>query len=82
LEQLRWMEQPAISASASYAGGKWTATIKRPLQPAAPLKAIEPGRRYTFGMAIHAENRQKSKHWVSLPMTFSLDQSDTDFRAD
>jgi hypothetical protein len=46
------------------------------------LKTFIPGKRYTFGMALHGADRSGAEHWVSLPMTFSLDGDDTDFLAD
>ena len=69
--------EPIISAMASYAKGEWTVVFSKPLRAAG--KAIVPGIEYTFGIAIHGADREKSEHWVSLPMTFGLNLTDVDF---
>lgn len=69
-------EQPA---DVSFAAGKWTVKLSRPLVATQLNKNFVPGGRYTFGLALHGEGRGGSSHWVSLPMTMSLDGNDTDF---
>ncbi len=82
LSGLKWIDDSGITASAAYNNGSWTVNITRPNRPTAPLKSFMPGKRYTFGMALHGKDRTGAQHWVSLPMTFSLDGDDTDFLAD
>ncbi len=38
--------------------------------------------RYTFGVALNGATTQGGSHWVSLPMTFSFDGDETDFKAE
>jgi predicted CXXCH cytochrome family protein len=82
LAGLNWLDNSGVQARASFKAGSWTVKISRPNRPAAPLKTFIPGKRYTFGMALHGADRSGAEHWVSLPMTFSLDGDDTDFLAD
>ena len=82
LSKLNWLNDNDLSATASYSGGSWTVNVKRPLKAGSPLKPITAGKRYTFGMALHSKDRPGAEHWVSLPMTFSLDDNDSDFLAD
>jgi predicted CXXCH cytochrome family protein len=82
LSGLDWIENSGVKASSSFKDGTWTVTINRPITPTPPLKRFMPGKRYTFGMALHGANRTGAEHWVSLPMTLSLDGDDTDFLAD
>ncbi len=81
LEKPHRIATGAITAAVEFANGRWTATVSRPLAPSKPLLAVEPGRSYTFGAALHGKGRNDGDHWVSLPMTFSTDRDDTDFIA-
>ena len=62
-----------------YKNGQWNLKLSRPLVASQMQKNFVPGARYTFGMALHSKRRPGAGHWVSLPMTVSLDQNDTDF---
>lgn len=66
-----------VNASAQFSNGSWKVMFSKPLNGSG--KAISKGKVYTFGVAIHGKGQTEAKHWVSLPMTFSLDNFDTDF---
>jgi hypothetical protein len=66
-----------ISATVSSSNGIQTVTFSRPFDD--PVKPLIPGRAYTFGVAIHGAGASGAEHWVSLPLTVSLDGADTDF---
>jgi predicted CXXCH cytochrome family protein len=82
LSGLDKLKNTNISATATHKDGMWSVTLQRPLRPDAPLQPLDLDRAYTFGMALHGKGRAGADHWVSLPMTFSMDRDDTDFRAD
>ena len=82
LSELVWSRSSTLHAEANFANGRWNVNLRRPLQGSAQQKSFVPGKRYTFGMAMHSAQRTGAQHWVSLPMTLSLDGDDTDFRAD
>ena len=82
LSELVWSGDSNLVAQAKYASGRWTVTLRRALAGTAQQKSLVKARRYTLGMAMHSTQRSGAQHWVSLPMTFSLDRDDTDFRAD
>ncbi|MDE2030318.1 MAG: cytochrome c-552 precursor [Alphaproteobacteria bacterium] len=71
----------AVSAQASYAGGKWTVTFTRKLDAGAGFKAIVPGKTYTIGFAIHSGHTAKRFHYVSFERTLVLDSGNADFVA-
>lgn len=80
LEQLVWRENSEISGQIEYAKGRWTVTFTRPLRGGpGHAKSFLPGKRYTFGLALNGAKLPAQAHWVSLPMTFSLDDQETDF---
>ncbi len=66
-----------IGATARFAKGEWTVVFSKPLTGAG--KAMVRGKEYTFGIAIHGKDQDKSAHWVSLPMTFGINVRDVDF---
>lgn len=76
------LDGTGITAEVAYSEGNWSATIRRPRQPPAPLQPISSGHSFTFGLALHGMGRVGREHWVSLPMTLSLDSEDTDFITD
>ena len=76
------LNDTAVTGESRHENGEWTVKINRPLLPAAPLLPIQQGRAYTFGVALHGVDRTGSDHWVSLPMTLSMDDEDTDFITD
>jgi predicted CXXCH cytochrome family protein len=82
LSELAWSRSTTLKATAEYSPGRWTVHLQRPLEGTAQQKSFIRGRSYTFGVAMHTAPRPGPGHWVSLPMTFSLDNDDTDFLAD
>ena len=79
LEKPDTLRTSEFASSASFENGRWTARVTRPMSPEAPLRTVSKTQRYTFGIALHGKERKGSEHWVSLPMTLSLDRDDTDF---
>jgi cytochrome c-type protein NapC len=80
LEKWRKNEQPALSASATLADGKWVAVLSRRLRPSSPgRKEIAAGKTYTVGFAIHEGFSDKRHHYVSLDRRFVLDQGKADW---
>lgn len=76
------LEGTGVSAEATFSEGNWSVVIRRPISPPSPLVTLAPGRAYTFGLALNSKDRRGSAHWVSLPMTLSMDDEDTDFITD
>jgi predicted CXXCH cytochrome family protein len=66
-----------VTATGSYANGRWRVVFRRPL--ADPAKPIVADKVYTFGVAIHGDGKSGAQHWVSLPLTFGLDGLGADF---
>ncbi len=63
-----------ITAQASLKGSTWTVVFSRPLNSGAPGDVvIEPGKTYTFGIAIHDDFAANRFHHVTLDSTFALD---------
>ena len=79
LQEIDWQQQGNMAGTASYRDGRWNVTFKRPLKGAAGQKSFVAGKRYTFGISVQGAGQAASAHWVSLPLTFSLDDKDTDF---
>jgi hypothetical protein len=82
LSHIEWRQDAEIVSSVDISDGRWSVVIKRPIRTQAGMKGVVPGRSYTFGLALHGQGRKGAEHWVSLPMTFSLDGDDTDFLAE
>jgi cytochrome c-type protein NapC len=70
-----------VTAEATQSGDGWTVTLARPLAAQAPFKAIEAGKAYNVGFAIHAGNTARRFHYVSLEHTLVLDKGDADLVA-
>ncbi|EME70056.1 cytochrome c-552 precursor [Paramagnetospirillum caucaseum] len=70
-----------VTAEASLAGDTWTVTLSRPLAASAPFKAIEAGKTYNVGFAIHAGHTARRFHYVSLEHSLMLDKGDADLIA-
>lgn len=70
-----------VTAEAALAGDTWTVTLSRPLSAPAPFKAIEAGKTYNVGFAIHAGHTARRFHYVSLEHTLMLDKGDADLIA-
>lgn len=82
LSNVKWHQAAQIPSATEFADGNWQVTMKYPLQAGAKHKGILPGGTYTFGIALQGKQHKGARHWVSLPMTFSLDGDDTDFIAE
>lgn len=80
LSEPQWRDSGRV-ADVSYDNGRWSVTLVRPLS-GEDQKNLRDSSRYTFGLALHSEQRSGANHWVSLPMTFSADGNDSDFRAE
>lgn len=70
-----------VTAEATQTGDTWTVTLSRPLSAPAPFKAIEAGKTYNVGFAIHAGHTARRFHYVSLEHTLMLDKGDSDLIA-
>jgi hypothetical protein len=70
-----------VTAEATQTGDTWTVTLSRPLSAPAPFKAIEAGKTYNLGFAIHAGHTARRFHYVSLEHTLTLDKGDADLIA-
>lgn len=70
-----------VTAEATQAGDGWAVTLARPLAASAPFKAIEAGKTYNVGFAIHAGNTARRFHYVSLEHTLVLDKGEADLVA-
>jgi len=79
LDSMQPLADAPVSATASYADGRWRVTFRRAMDDA--RKPIVADRDYTLGVAIHGDGKSGAEHWVSLPVTVSLDGFDTDFVA-
>jgi DmsE family decaheme c-type cytochrome len=77
LEAPRPDETPNVTSTVQRSEGTTTVTFSRAIDDA--LKPLIPGRAYTFGVAVHGGGSTGAEHWVSLPLTVSLDGFDTDF---
>ena len=66
-----------VTAQAGRQAERSYVTFSRPL--ADTVTPITAGQTYTFGFAMHDPGMTGAQHWVSLPLTFSLDGADTDF---
>ena len=72
---------PAVTAEGTFENGKAVVILTRKLAAPAPYKAIEAGKTYTVGFAIHGGYAAKRYHWVSLEHTLVLDKGEADFVA-
>lgn len=80
LEQLSWSANSPLKGSAKFDRGQWTATFRRPLQGGpGHSKSFLPDTEYTFGVALRGADSKPGQHWVSMPLTFSLNSLETDF---
>jgi cytochrome c-type protein NapC len=66
-----------IAATASLDAGMWTVVFSRALSSGAPGDiALEPGKTYTVGFAIHDDYASARFHHVTLDTSLALDSSD------
>jgi predicted CXXCH cytochrome family protein len=76
----RWEPADDISIDKHYSNGRWHLVIRRKLQNAENWMGFSKGDKYTFGIALAGASAPGSSHWVSLPMSFSFDGDETDFK--
>ena len=82
LEKRHKSENPAVSAEAELADGTWTVVLSRPLSGGgAGYKAIEPGKTYDIGFAVHDGWAEGRHHYVSLERTLTLGEGQADLVA-
>ena len=80
LDKVTWTENSPLTGRATFSKGQWTATFRRPLQGGpGHAKSFLPDTEYTFGVALRGANSKPGQHWVSMPLTFSLNSRETDF---
>ncbi len=82
LEATPWRDSSLIQINKSYDQGRWEVVLSRQLDDTETGFMILPGRRYTFGIALHGTDQDGAAHWVSLPLTLSFGGDDTDFTAE
>jgi DmsE family decaheme c-type cytochrome len=82
LAGLDWHSDSILDGVSSYQNGRWTVTLKRPLQGGTGYKDFVPEQKYTLGIALHGDDNPGARHWISLPLTMSLNGDDTDFIAE
>lgn len=70
-----------VTADAKQTAGKWSVTLSRPLNAAAPYTALEQGATYTIAFAIHSGHTAHRFHYVSFESTLALNSGTTDFVA-
>lgn len=81
LEDRRWEEQSDLTATGGFAGGRYTVVFKRSLKARDSLdQGIEEGQAITFAVAVHEDNVDKRRHYVSFPFTIGFN-ADADIRA-
>lgn len=82
LEQRVMTDQGAFEAQGWQEAGYWTVVMKRPLKADQPGDvAIEAGRLYNFGFAIHDDYSDARFHHVSLGYKLGLDSQDAEVNA-
>ncbi len=70
-----------VSADASYAGGKWSVTLRGPLNGGPGLISFLPGQIYTVAFAVHAGHTARRFHNISGERTLAIDAGVADFIA-
>ena len=75
LEQ-RVVNDGEIAAEAVLQGNLWTVTFSRPLAAGPGDVALEPGKTYTVGFAIHDDFAAARFHHVTLDTSLALDSED------
>ena len=78
----RYMKESPGIAEGKFENGTWTVTFTRKLASAGPgSHAIEPGKTYNFGFAVHDEYANERHHHVSFGYTLGLDNAKADVNA-
>lgn len=71
-----------VEAQATLDGDTWTMVIARPLAATGPGEiAIEPGKVYTVGFALHDDHSAARFHHVSLDLRLALDDASVELNA-
>ena len=70
-----------VTAQANWAGGAWSVTLGRPLNPGPPFSAIVAGTVYYVAFAIHAGHTANRFHYVSVERSLTLDGGNADLVA-
>lgn len=74
LLERRVANEGEMAAEASLSAGMWTVVFSRPLNSGAPGDiALEPGKTYTVGLAIHDDYSSARFHHVTLNTSLALD---------
>jgi len=82
LEKRNKQKHPSIQSKLSYNHGMWTVEISRALTPNEQGKInIKEDHLYTVGIALHDDFSKGRFHYISLPRSFSLNDSNADFTA-
>ena len=82
LADTEWQAPKLISVNKNHDQGVWTVELRHSMGNTENRLNINQGRRYTVGIALNGEDNPGGKHWVSLPLTFSVGGIDTDFTAE
>lgn len=82
LDGTEWLNSGQLSVEASYDDGQWRVQFRRPLAGMPGTISFDQEGIYSLGFALNGQDNPGGRHWVSLPMTFSLPGNDTDFRAE
>ncbi|MEH6470123.1 MAG: ethylbenzene dehydrogenase-related protein [Halopseudomonas sp.] len=70
-----------VSVTAEELGNDWVVEFKRPLTSSQNHKALESGKIYTFGIALHDQQTAGRYHLASLELKLALGQGDADIIA-
>jgi nitrate/TMAO reductase-like tetraheme cytochrome c subunit len=76
LLERRVVNDGEIAAEATLVGNQWTVTFSRPLAGAPGDIALEAGKTYTVGFAIHDDFAAARFHHVTLDTSLALDSAD------
>ncbi len=75
-EDRRWEKKSDLTAQATWngeGGSKYIVDLKRKLTPKSVTDIqLKDGTQVTIGVAIHDDNTEKRRHYVSFPMTMGL----------
>jgi predicted CXXCH cytochrome family protein len=79
LDDVHWQTDSMIWINKTYTDGQWKVTLRRKMGDTKQGMGFTREGKYTLGIALNGDNNPKGKHWVSLPLTLSLSDDDTDF---
>ena len=82
LSEVNRQDDNLTSIKKSYGNGRWSVVLRHKINNTGVGVGFVPEEKYTFGIALNGANNPAGKHWVSLPMTFSVGRDDTDFKAE